>query len=202
MPSGGVTAKANFTPKRLGTFKDILGPHWFFDDAEWAYNRGVLRGVTDEYWEPESKVSGVTSIVTLERLDGVDLTPYDTGALDGLDNSKWYVSAVRWARNNGICNSYRAFSEYEPLTRGEYAVILYNFLRYRGLNVTSDNEIHYTDSAALTNKEREAFRFLEYAGVFKGYEDGAIRPGATLNRAQLASLLHRLSQYIIRAETL
>ena len=202
MPSGGVTASANFTPKHLGTFTDILGPYWFFDDAEWAYNRGILRGVTDEYWEPETKISGVTSIVTLERLDGVDLTPYDTGAFDGLDNSKWYVSAIRWARANGICDPYRTFSEYEPLTRGEYAVMLCKFLQYRGLNVSASANIAYADAWTLTEAERQAFQFLQYAGVFNGFEDGTIRPSSLLNRAQLAALLHRLSQYIIRTETL
>ena len=136
-----------------------------------------------------------------QRLDGVDLTPYDTGANDGLDNDKWYVSAIRWARANGICSPYRLFSEYQPLTRGEYAVMLYNFLKYRGLNVSASAPIAYADAATLTYEERTAFQFLQFAGVFHGYEDDTIRPGTNLNRAQLAALLHRLSQYIISAET-
>ncbi|MBQ9617728.1 MAG: InlB B-repeat-containing protein, partial [Oscillibacter sp.] len=201
MPSGRVTVSATFTVKRLASFVDIQGPDWFFDDAEWAYNKSILRGMNETYWEPQSLMSSVTSIVTLERLDGVDLTPYDTGADDGIDNSAWYASAQRWARDNHILLQDRPFGERDPMTRGECAVMLTNYLRYRGLNVTPKSESTFTDADQLTPDELNAFRLLQDADVFRGYGDGTIRPKAYLSRAHLSALLHRLSTYIIREET-
>ena len=201
MPTGKATVSATFTVKRLASFVDIQGPDWFFDDAEWAYNKSILRGTTEQYWEPQSLMSSVTSIVTLERLDGVDLTPYDTGADDGIDNSQWYASAQRWARDNNILLKDRPFGERDAMTRGECAVMLTNFLRYRGLNVTPTSEAFFTDIGEMTAEELDAFRFLQDANVFRGYADGSIRPKAYLSRAHLSALLHRLSEYIIKTET-
>ncbi|MBQ6207812.1 MAG: leucine-rich repeat protein, partial [Oscillospiraceae bacterium] len=187
MPEGRVTVSATFTVKRLASFSEIQGPDWFFDDAEWAYNRGILRGVTEQYWEPHSLMSSVTSIVTLERLDGVDLTPYDNGADDGLDNGAWYVAALRWANANRITLSDRPFGEREAIKRGEFAVMLSNYLRYRGITPEVP-----ADADAMTEEELHAFLILRKADVFRGYSDGSIRPETNLNRAQLAALLHRL----------
>ena len=201
MPSGKATVSATFTVKRLGSFVDIQGPDWFFDDAEWAYNRGIIQGTTPQYWEPQSLMSSITSIVTLERLDGVDLTPYDTGADDGLDNSAWYVAALRWANANNITLADRPFGGQNALTRGEFAVMLSNYLRYRGLNVAAPDDLTFTDAASMTPDELNAFLILQEADVFRGYSDGSIRPNAYLSRAHLSALLHRLSAYIIQAES-
>ena len=192
MPSGDVTVNAAFTPKLLASFRDIQGPDWFFDDAEWAYNRGILRGVTPISWEPQKKISGVTAIITLERLDGVDLNPYYNGANDGLDNT-WYVAAARWAVTNGIYPANWWVTDELPMNRGEFAVVLYNFLRYRGLDTSTPDSLNFTDAATLTADELRAFRFLQSAEIFQGYEDGAVRSKVHLTWAQLSALLHRLS---------
>lgn len=199
MPSGGVTVNATFTPKRLAFFTDIQGPDWFFNDAEWAYNRGIILGVTEQIWQPQKEISGVTAIVTLERLDGVNLAPYYNGASDGLENT-WYVAAARWARTNGIFPTNWAITDELPLTRGEYAILLYNFARYRGLNVSAPASMVFSDAALLSEAEYNAFRFLQSVGVFQGYEDGTIQPRTRLSRAQLCALLHRFSEYIISVE--
>ncbi|MBQ9618726.1 MAG: leucine-rich repeat domain-containing protein, partial [Oscillibacter sp.] len=201
MPSGDVTVNAAFTPKLLGSFRDIQGPDWFFDDAEWAYNRGILRGVTPISWEPQKKISGVTAIITLERLDGVDLEPYYNGASDGLDNNTWYVAAARWAVTNGIYPANWWVTDELPMNRGEFAVVLYNFLNYRGLDTSAPDSLNFTDAATLTADELRAFRFLQSAQIFQGYEDGAVRSKVHLTRAQLSALLHRLSSYVIRVES-
>ena len=201
MPADSVTVNSVFQAKRLAFFTDIQGPDWFFEDAEWAYNRGIIRGVTTELWSPQKEISGVTAIITLERLDGVDLQPYYTGANDGLDNNAWYVAAARWAKNNGIFPADWPVTEELPLTRGEYAILLYNFARYRGLNVNDVPAVRFSDAYALTETESNAFRFLQGINVFQGFEDGAVKPRGHLSRAQLSALLHRFSDYVIRVES-
>ena len=198
MPSGKVTVNATFTVKRLASFVDIQGSDWFFDDAEWAYQEGILRGVTEQYWEPQSRISAVTSVVTLERLDGVDLSEYDTGADDGLDNGAWYVAAARWANVNGILPDGLSVDR-DALSRGDFAVMLANFLRYRGIG-DAPGDATFTDADAMSPAELDAFRILQKADVFRGYKDGTINPRGYLSRAHLSALLRRLSDYVIKAE--
>ena len=203
MPSGNVTVRAEFAVKRLATFQDIQGPDWFFDDAVWAYSYqdGILRGYSETEWRPSTSIHSVSVAVTLRRMDGADLTPYYTGADDGLDNSAWYVAAARWANANGIFQPDVPFNGYMPMTRGEYAVILRNYLRYRGINVTPAEPVSFLDAEQMTSDELDAFRVLNEAGVFQGDSSGAMLPKSSLKRSHLAALLHRLSQYIIKTES-
>ena len=152
-------------------------------------------GYTFEGWTTEPNGSGQ------HFPDGVDLTPYDTGADDGLDNSAWYVAALRWANANRITLSDRPFGGREAIRRGEFAVMLSNYLRYRGVSAEAPADATFTDADALTEDELHAFRVLQAADVFRGYSDGSVRPETYLTRAQLSALLHRLSQYIIQAES-
>ena len=182
-------------------FEDIKGTDWFFEDAVWAYSYkdGILRGYSETEWQPLTPIHSVSVAVTLRRMDGADLTPYYTGEEDGLDNSAWYVAAARWATVNGILPA--PFGGYAPLTRGEYAVILRNYLRYRGIDVTPSQPAGFSDSDQMTADEREAFQFLNEAGIYRGDASGAMLPKNNLHRAHLAALLHRLSDYIIKVET-
>ena len=201
MPASAVTVNAEFTVKTLGKFEDIKGTDWFFEDAVWAYSYkdGILRGYSETEWQPLTPIHSVSVAVTLRRMDGADLTPYYTGEEDGLDNSAWYVAAARWATVNGILPA--PFGGYAPLTRGEYAVILRNYLRYRGIDVTPSQPAGFSDSDQMTADEREAFQFLNEAGIYRGDASGAMLPKNNLHRAHLAALLHRLSDYIIKVET-
>ena len=203
MPLGNATVRAEFTLKRLNGFQDIDGTNWFYDDAVWAYSYkdGILRGYSETEWRPSTSIHSVSVAVTLRRMDGADLTPYYTGADDGLDNSAWYVAAARWANVNGIFQPDVPFNGYMPMTRGEYAVILRNYLRYRGINVTPTEPVSFLDAEQMTADELDAFRVLREAGVFQGDSTGAMLPKSSLKRSHLAALLHRLSEYIIKTES-
>ena len=87
------------------------------------------------------------------------------------------------------------------MTRGEYAVILRNYLRYRGINVTPTEPVSFLDAEQMTADELDAFRVLREAGVFQGDSTGAMLPKSSLKRSHLAALLHRLSEYIIKTES-
>ena len=76
MPSGSVTIRVTFAMETLGEFVDINGPMWFFEDAKWALNRGIINGVTPQYWEPQTLISSVTAVVTLARMSDADIEAY------------------------------------------------------------------------------------------------------------------------------
>ena len=210
MPDANVTVSVSFTAERLAEFVDISGTDWFFEDAKWAYSYrmeesgGLIRGVTTRYWEPQTLISSITAVVTLERLEAVDLSqyyaPYYTDENDGFDSSAWYVAAARWAKVNGILLNDRPFGADEPLTRGEYAVMLRNFLRHRQIDTTPANTANFSDAYRMTPDEQEAFQFLNEAGIFLGDRSGAMLPQNHMKRSHLAALLHRLSNYVVKVE--
>ena len=208
MPATNVTINVALRAITLNGFTDIDATMWFFEDAQWAYNRvgsdGVrlIQGVTLNSWQPESKLTSISAALTLRRLDNASLDNYygfDELTDAGISGNN--AAAVRWARANGILPADIPINSTRELPRGEYAVILCNFLRHRGLDVTPTTDVTFSDDWRMTEEQRRAFRFLYEAGIFRGDSANAMLPQNSTKRSHLAALLHRLSEYIIRVET-
>ena len=217
MPASGVNISADFEPVPPITIIVDMGPaDWFYADAEWAFNRGLMNGVTETLWSPQDNISTATAVVTLARLqmgDQMDsiLVEFEDEMYarpwlpDGGD--AWYWREARWAAASGILTE-NVFTGREPLSRAGFAVILRNYLRYRGVQVDvpvpydfSDSELIEARGAALGEDLNSAFQILREADVFRGDRTNAMLPNNNSTRAHMAALLHRLSDYIIKAET-
>ena len=183
---------------RMGTITDVVGTDWYFDDVKWVYDNWLMRGVTDELFQPWGAASGISSVVSLRRLDGVDLTPYYTGEEDGLDNTAWYVAAARWAKVSNILPG-GVFAGHDSVSRAYVAVMLKNYLSYRGISVTlPQTPITFADSDQMSQEEREAFQILYQAGIFRGDSKNNMEPRVIATRLDLALLLHRLNTLLER----
>ena len=203
MPARNVTLSARFEPIRLADFTDINGTMWFFDNAVWAYNKGVILGYDNDdgtkEWRPNGLISSVTAIVTLARLaqeDDNSLEPFweEEYAKDWIPVA-WYTHAARWGAYHGILTE-DIFTGNEPISRGSLAIMLTRFLEYQGVQVTLSDEdlVTFPD---VPEDLLETFRILRKAGVFLGDSDGKMNPQNNSTRAHLAATLNRLSQFII-----
>ena len=210
MPASIVEISARFEPIRLNGFTDIGGPDWFFADAKWAYNYkgGLMRGVTEAQWQPDSAVTSLTPIITLARLtDDLNLAEYE-GAVEeaaalGLEDDNQFATAVIWASRNGLIPK-EPFVR-DTIARGDLALILSKYLEYQGVTVALPEEpVVFADmdkiaemSASRGEDIETAFRKLQAAGIFQGDSAGNMIPGGYTKRSHLAALLHRLSNFIV-----
>ena len=180
----------------MGSITDVVGTDWYFENVKWAYENWIMRGVTDETFVPFGPVSGISSVISLRRMDGVDLTPYYTGEDDGLDNSAWYVAAARWAKVSGLLPN-GEFMGYEGVSRGYVAVMLKNYLDYRNIHVElPETPVNFADESQMSATEIEAFRILYQTGIFRGDGSGNMEPQTIATRLDLTLLLFRLNLYV------
>ena len=218
MPAGNVEASADFTPiPPLEQFTDIRTTDWFYDDAAWAFERSIMNGVTASAWSPQDNISTATAVVTLARLqmgaqaDEIlrefenDIYAENRPWLP--DGGEWYYREARWAAASGILTE-NVFTGREPLSRAGFAVILRNYLRYRGIQTEVPAPYEFSDGAAIEARGaalgenlNDAFQILRQAEIFRGDKTNAMLPNNHSTRAHMAALLHRLSDYIIKAET-
>ena len=195
MPSGDVQVSAVFEVERLAEYLDVDTTKWFYDE-----NR-IMMGIDARSWAPDEPVSTATAVVTLARLCRMDLTEFsdDTYYSFPWIPQDWYTAAARWAAASGFLNE-RLFTGREPLPRAGLAVMLRNFLTYRGVETAlAEERVPFTDEAqvnALGREASDAFQVLYRLRIFGGYTDGSIRPYNTTTRAQMAALLHRLSLHV------
>ncbi|MCD8017485.1 MAG: S-layer homology domain-containing protein [Oscillospiraceae bacterium] len=117
------------------SFTDVADDAWYAAAVEWAYQNGIVLGVTDDTFAPETTISREQMVVMLYRYAeylGEDVSVADESAInafaDSASVSDWAVTAMAWAVENGVINGTE--NGIEPLrnaTRAEAAQMFKNF---------------------------------------------------------------------------
>ena len=221
MPNGPVTVTVKFRQFKIAGFLDIDDMHTFFNDVLWAYNNGLMNGVSEEYFEPDENISYITVVVTIARLAKVDLSGYEgmTGEIMGIPDDAWYLKEALWARDIGLFSSDENSENLDgllqsgvrvdrsPIPRGTFAIMLRNYLNFHEINteVPVEERVGFTDADRMSSVEEDhAFQALYKANIFRGGSgDEALRmyPTANTTRGNLAALLRRMSDYINQYQT-
>lgn len=121
----------------MDTFTDVYTGDWYALGANWAASNGVVSGVGDGKFAPNSNVTREQTAVILmgyARMMGLDVTENTT--LDKFEDadqvSSWAVQAVKWAVDKGLISG-KPGGLLDPqgtATRAEMATILYNFVAF------------------------------------------------------------------------
>lgn len=177
-------------------FHDVQKDGWYYSDVSWAYEKGLMRGMGDDTFAPETMISMPMVVVTLARLSDADMTAYTDAVHSDVPAGQWYTEAAAWAKHSKLLGE-ELFSIEPPYARGKFAVILVNYLKFVGVDVSlPENLVEFSDSDEMTEEEYTAFQILHHYGIFNGVGDGAMQPQGATTRAQLAALLHRLSVFV------
>ncbi len=112
--------------------------------------------------------------------------PYTDVASDA-----WYYASVEYVSSNGIMNGYAdgTFGPDRKLSRAHLAQLLYNLE-----NRPDTAHARYPDMEAGAWYET-AISWATEVGILTGYDDGSVRPNASITRQQLAAMLYRYAQY-------
>ena len=114
----------------------------------------------------------------------------------------WYGTAVYWARANGIVNgvSDTAFAPNQALTREQMAAILYRYAEYKGADLSASADLSgYTDAGQIATYAQAAMAWSTSTGLITGTSDTTLSPRGTATRAQVATILQRMSDLFAQA---
>lgn len=164
-------------------FTDVASDAWYYNVVSQAYGKGLISGMSDTEFSPDSSVTGAQLIMMLYRADDNTVSEQTSG--------NWYDEAVDWAKEKSIIsdNNGWTFDANADLTREQMMVLLYNYLQYKG-NVLSalDDLSSYTDSPEISAYAENAVKALVGKGIIEG--DGeTLRPLSSLTRAETAVIL-------------
>ena len=126
--------------KSAEDFSDVEQSDWFFEAVDRVCGLGLMTGVTDTEFSPESCMSRGMIATLLQRLDqaaekgessseaSMDVLPFSDVAADA-----WYAPSVGWAYENGIVNGISAgkFSPDGDVTREQTAALFYRYAESR-----------------------------------------------------------------------
>lgn len=164
-------------------FTDVASDAWYYNVVSQAYVKGLISGMSDIEFSPESSVTGAQLIMMLYRADDNTVSEQTSG--------NWYDEAVDWAKEKSIIsdNNGWTFDANADLTREQMMVLLYNYLQYKGNDLSAlDDLSSYTDSSEISAYAENAVKALVGEGIIEG--DGeTLRPLSSLTRAETAVIL-------------
>ena len=192
MPNGQVTVTVTFAEAPL-PFPDVTEGDWFYDAVRYAYENGLMDGVGDNLFAPNSETTRAQLVTILHRLAGEPEPGGDSGFAD-VETGTWYTDAVAWAAENGIVNgvSDTEFAPGDDITREQLAAILYRYAACQGYDVSQRADLSgFGDASSISDYAQEALSWAHAQGLVLGFEDGSLRPQGTASRAQIAAVLMR-----------
>ena len=191
MPNGQVTVTVTFEQAPL-PFHDVAEGDWFYDAVRYAYETGLMDGVGDSLFAPNSETTRAQLVTILYRLAGEPEPGGDSGFAD-VAAGTWYTDAVAWAAENGIANgvSDTEFAPGDDLTRQQLVTIFYRYAESKGYDVSASADLSgYPDAGQVQAYAQPAMAWAVAEGIVEGME-GTLNPAGNASRAQIATILMR-----------
>ena len=171
-------------------FIDMAPNAWYKDAVQYAYDNGLMTGVSATEFDPEATTTRAMIVSILARLEGVE-SAQAAGFAD-VDDNDWYATAVNWAANVGVVNGYEdnTFQPNTAITREQLAAILMNYANYKGQDVSARASLdNYTDQPSTWAEE--AMQWAVAEGLISGVTNDQLQPQSSATRAQVAAILQR-----------
>ena len=135
-------------------FLDVAPNAWYKDAIQYAYDHGLMTGVSATEFAPEQTTTRAMIVSILARLENV--TTAEAAGFADVDDNDWYATAVNWAANVGVVSGYEdnTFRPNQPITREQLAAILMNYASYKGQDVSNRADLtSYTDQPSTWAEE-------------------------------------------------
>lgn len=172
-------------------FGDVNAGDWFYDGVADITRKGIMTGVGDGSFQPETICDRAMFVTTLYRIEGAAA---GTGVsfLD-VPKDEYYADAVAWARSRDIVKGYGngCFGPHDSLTREQMVLILYRYAAYKGCDATPGDLSAFQDAAAVAPYAAEAVSWAVARELLTGVGGARLAPQNVVTRAQVAVLLSR-----------
>ena len=158
---------------------------------QYAYDKGLMTGTSATTFEPNAATTRGMIVAILHRLEDAPVVN-DLMTFDDVADGEWYTEAVRWAASENIVAGYSdtAFGPNDPITREQLAAILYNYAKWKGMDVSNRADLsRYSDQpSAWAN---DVMQWAAAEGLISGTSTTNLDPQGSATRAQVAAILQR-----------
>ena len=200
MPAGKVTVTAVFAKDEEPTpeptpelpFTDVVSGAWYYDAVQYVYGEGLMTGTSETLFSPELTTTRGMIVSILHRLEGSPVAS-DAGFTD-VAAGAWYADAVNWVESVGVVSgcSDTQFGPNDPITREQFAAILYNYADYKGMDVSARTDLSkYSDAENISGWATDVLSWANAEGLVNGMTETTLVPQGQASRAQAAAILQR-----------
>lgn len=183
-----------------GIFADVSPNEWYYAEINWAATSGLLNGLGDYCYEPETGLTRAMFVTMLYRLMsslGYDMSAAESSGFCDVAKGSWYEQAVCWSQAKELVLGYedQTFRPDAQITREEMCTLLDRVLTLMEHNSQSAQP-SFRDNAKISDWAFEAVGRLVSLGIIQGMGSNTFAPKETATRAQAAAVFHRLSKLL------
>ena len=181
------------------SFCDVPYEHWAYDSIHTLAARGIVSGVGDGRFDPDSNVTRAQFVKMIAGLVNADVAGKTVVSMTDVPATAWYAPYVAWALETGVTSgtSETTFSPNARITREQAATLLYRFVRNNNVELPAMKEAYeFQDEPAFSNYARNAIRAMQQAGILSGTGNGMFEPQGTTTRAAAAKMLAMVLEHI------
>ena len=172
-------------------FADASDADWFAKSVAFCVNAGLMRGVGNGRFAPQTAMTRAMLVQVLYNLSGEPAGPY---GFEDVADTAWYADAVNWAAANEIVNGVSAtrFAPDTPVTREQMVTILRRYaLRFGEAEGEPDALAGFTDRSRVSAYAEDALCWAVTAGLINGRTPTTLEPQGQAKRAEIATVLMR-----------
>ena len=182
-------------------FTDVSETDWFYEDVAYVYTNNLMNGTSTTMFSPNTTTTRGMIVTILYRLEG-EPSVSDNCHFADVKSGSYYEKAITWAAAKGIVSGYgnNQFGPDDPITREQMAVILFRYAQYKGLDVSAGedtNILSYSDALDISEYAFPAMQWICGESILNG-SDGNLMPRGSATRAQVAAILHRFCENILK----
>lgn len=178
-------------------FNDINN-HWAKNDIITIFQRGWMKGMDNDSFAADESLTRAQAAAILVRALGLEpiqsiSSKYPSYA--DVSKSYWAFNDIEIIKQHGLMKGQEIhkFAPNDSVTREQMAVILDRILEDAPSLSTVAKSFR---DVSQDRWSREAIEKMSEQGIFKGFEDNTFRPSVEMTRAQMASILNRISSLI------
>lgn len=172
-------------------FEDIKN-HWAKTSIMNMYKSGIVKGITDSEFKPDSYITRAEFTAILVRALKLEVKTGDIEFNDVKDTD-WYYDAVQTAAANGLVNGdNNNFFPEKNLSREEMAKMIVDAYRLMKNKEPKTGEITFSDADEISGWSLEYVKKAVGLKLVSGFDNGEFRPKAQTTRAQAVIVTERL----------
>ena len=196
--------------KHEARFPDTPVDSWYVQGGyiDYVVDNGLMSGYSDDgLFGPNDGISREQVVTILYRYAKGSASS-STSHFSDVETGQWYTAAVEWAYENGISTGYFATSRFgvgDPITREDFATMLYRFAQRCGKGSGSADISGFYDSDQVSEYAADAMEWANAAGILTGDTTTGVallKPQAATTRAEAAKMITVLSRDVLAGATM
>ena len=187
------TREIEILPCPSQDFEDLDRTAWYHESVDFVLNHGLMIGMSDTVFSPNSTLTRAQFICILYRMAGSPEP--ETADLPFLDvpADTWYSKEVAWAYQNSIVlgTSKTTFTPNAGISREQMVVFLFRYAQFCNLDTTCEGTLEaFDDAGKVSAYAKDAMVWAVQRGIILG-DQGRLNPTGTSKRVEAAAVAVR-----------